>query len=249
MIIILTVVYVNILKDVITSILRGSNGSYKHNREEGGKAMIRTYSLKTDGEKKLSPHFKVKEFACNDRSEKILISDELVALLEKIREHFGKPINIASGYRTTAYNRACGGADKSQHLYGTAADIRIAGIDPLRICQYAEMQLLKGGIGHYIGSKFSHVDVRSKRARWKQIRSDQPNISISGFGLPTLRKDSKDRDSVIELQKALNKFGYALKVDGDFGTNTLKALVDFQGDKGLTVDGVCGANTWKALGV
>ena len=72
--------------------------------------MVKSYSFKTDGEKQLSPHFKVREFACNDRSDKVLISDELVALLEKIREHFGRPMAIASGYRTTTHNK--------KHLYG-----------------------------------------------------------------------------------------------------------------------------------
>ena len=34
---------------------------------------VKTYSLKSDGDKQLSPHFKVKEFRCKDGSDKILI--------------------------------------------------------------------------------------------------------------------------------------------------------------------------------
>ena len=35
--------------------------------------------------------------------------------------------------------------------------------------------------------------------------------------------------------------------DGDYGANTDKALRKFQNTNGLTVDGICGANTWDKL--
>jgi peptidoglycan hydrolase-like protein with peptidoglycan-binding domain len=41
--------------------------------------------------------------------------------------------------------------------------------------------------------------------------------------------------------------GQALKLDGDFGTNSEHALKMFQKYHGLTVDGDCGPNTWAAL--
>jgi hypothetical protein len=197
-----------------------------------------------DGNRQLSPHFKVKEFACRDGSDKVLIADGLITLLENIRNHFGKPIAIASGYRTKTYNEICGGASKSQHLYGTASDIVVLGVDPLKVCQYAEI-LGVGGIGWYIGSRFTHVDTRSTKARWKQQRSGMAQVSVSGF-LPVLRKGAKG-DDVKALQTALNEHGYKLKVDGDFGTNTYNAVVDFQRKNRLTVDGVVGVNTWAAL--
>ena len=46
------------------------------------------------------------------------------------------------------------------------------------------------------------------------------------------------------------KKGYALPkygADGSFGTETLNAVKNFQKDHGLTVDGVVGKTTWKAL--
>jgi hypothetical protein len=208
--------------------------------------MVRTYSLAKDGNRQLSEHFKVKEFACRDGSDKILISEELIALLEKIRTHFNRPVTITSGYRTKLYNEICGGATKSQHLYGTAADIIVGGTDPLKVCRYAEMLMPRsGGIGWYIGSRFTHVDTRSTKARWKQQRSGMAQVSVSGF-LPVLRKGAKG-DDVKALQTALNEHGYKLKADGDFGTNTYNAVVDFQRKNRLTVDGVVGVNTWAAL--
>jgi uncharacterized protein YcbK (DUF882 family) len=50
-------------------------------------------------------------------------------VLEKIRIHFGRPLNVNSGYRGPALNKAIGGAKNSQHMTGQAADIEIAGID------------------------------------------------------------------------------------------------------------------------
>ena len=43
--------------------------------------------------------------------------------LDKVREMWGKPIGVNSGYRSAELNRAVGGAKNSQHLRGEAADI------------------------------------------------------------------------------------------------------------------------------
>lgn len=52
----------------------------------------------------------------------------LIALIENIldplREAYGRPIIVTSGYRCPALNKAIGGAKSSQHMAGQAADIR-----------------------------------------------------------------------------------------------------------------------------
>lgn len=136
---------------------------------QGGKPMVEVnaYSKKKDGNKKLSEHFKVKEFACKDGSDPIFVSAELVEVMEKIRVHFGKPVIVTSGYRTPVYNsrKEVGGVAYSQHVYGTAADIKITGVTPKEIADYAEKLLPKsGGIGLY--KTFVHIDVRKTKSRW-----------------------------------------------------------------------------------
>ena len=127
---------------------------------------IKAYSKVKDGNKKLSTNFKVKEFACTDGSDPIFIDSELVNVLQKIRAHFGKAVTITSAYRTPGRNKAVGGETYSQHLYGKAADIKVKGVAPKKVADYAETLLKnKGGIGTY--STFTHVDVRSTKARWK----------------------------------------------------------------------------------
>ena len=89
---------------------------------------IKAYSYAKDGNRKLSANFAVKEFRCKDGSDPIFIDDELVTLLQKIRDHFGKSVTITSAYRTAAHNKAVKGATYSQHCYGKAADIRVQGV-------------------------------------------------------------------------------------------------------------------------
>ena len=65
----------------------------------------------------------------------------------------------------------------------------------------------------------------------------------------TLRKGSKGT-AVTEMQTMLLKLGYNLGpcgVDGDFGKATDAAVLSFQSDHRLTVDGICGPVTWAEL--
>ena len=127
---------------------------------------IKAYSKSKDGNKKVSTNFRVREFACSDGSDPIFIAKELVDVLQKIRSHFGRAVTITSAYRTPNRNKAVGGTTYSQHLYGMAADIKINGISPKKVAEYAETLLpKKGGIGIY--DTFTHIDVRATKARWK----------------------------------------------------------------------------------
>ena len=149
--------------------------------------MVHTYSKAKDGDTYLSKNFKVKEFACNDGSDEILISDELVAILQQIRDHFGKAITINSAYRTKTYNTKIGGATNSQHTKGTAADIVVSGITPKQVTQYVEyLQPSSGGIGLY--NSFTHVDVRTNRSRWDNTSGKE--VVVSGF--PGYEEKEKD---------------------------------------------------------
>ena len=51
------------------------------------------------------------------------------SVLQPVREHFGKPVMISSGYRSPALCEAIGSSTKSQHARGEAADFEILGVD------------------------------------------------------------------------------------------------------------------------
>lgn len=74
-------------------------------------------------------YFKESEFNCpsckNTGTEGM--NPNLVKLLDAMREHFGQPITITSGYRCAAYNKKVGGITGSQHTKGNAADFFIRG--------------------------------------------------------------------------------------------------------------------------
>ena len=133
---------------------------------------IEVYSLARDGGTALSPHFRVREFRCRDGTDPVFVDTALVELLERIREHFGKPVILTSAYRTAAHNAAVGGAKFSQHLYGKAADIQVQGVNVEQLAAYAGSLLPDtGGVGRYPvrpgrATGWVHVDVRKAKARW-----------------------------------------------------------------------------------
>ena len=135
--------------------------------------MIRQYSLARDGNRRLAPDFKVRELRCRDGSDTVMVDEVLTVVLQCIREHFGKPVTITSGYRTAAHNAAVGGAKSSQHLLGRAADIRVEGVSVEDVAAYAESLMPDwGGVGRYPVKKgratgWVHVDTRADKARWR----------------------------------------------------------------------------------
>lgn len=73
-----------------------------------------------------------------------------------------------------------------------------------------------------------------------------PEVKYVTIEMPVLRKGDKIQ-AVKTLQACLDVYGYGLEIDGSFGGKTDTALRDFQKKHGLTVDGVCGKNSWNAL--
>lgn len=127
---------------------------------------VKVYSLAAEGAKQITPHFKVREFACSDGSDVVFVAPSLVDILEAIRVHFGRPVKVTSGYRTVSYNASIkNSSKKSQHCNGLAADIKVEGHTPKEVYDYA-CSLLgdHGGVGIY--NTFVHVDVRAVKSRF-----------------------------------------------------------------------------------
>ena len=133
------------------------------------------YSLKKDGERQLSPHFKVKEFRCKDGSDEILIESGLLPVLEQIFNHFKcSRIEITSGYRTAAHDKKVGGKGSGNHVQGKAVDFVAydragAKIPSAKIVLYLE-DIGICGIGYRCGkgTYATHMDVnyRTWEKRW-----------------------------------------------------------------------------------
>lgn len=115
--------------------------------------------------KQLSENFKSSEFNCKCGNCETKVSLDLITALQDIRDHFGVPVYVTSGYRCEYWNSKVGGARYSQHKLGKAADIIVEGISPLEVAQYAQGVQFVNGIGLY--DNFVHIDVRLSKAYWK----------------------------------------------------------------------------------
>ena len=57
-------------------------------------------------------------------------------VLQPIRDHFGKPVVISSGYRSPELCEAIGSSSKSQHARGEPADFEIMGVDNMQLAMW-----------------------------------------------------------------------------------------------------------------
>lgn len=126
--------------------------------------MIKSYILDTDGNVKITNHFKVKEFACKDGSQIVFIDDYMVTLLEILRQKINKPIIITSGYRTPGWNAKCDGAKYSYHMRGMAADIRVNGMSPKELANKLDA-IVPDGCGIIVYKSWVHFDTRNGKYR------------------------------------------------------------------------------------
>lgn len=116
----------------------------------------------------LSENFSRWEFKCKcNNCSCDTVDSFLLAVLEVIRDHFGKPVAVSSGHRCKQHNADEGGGEDSQHLDGRAADISIKDVSPHAIAREANALLHgMGGIGLY--ENFVHIDTRTNGpARWE----------------------------------------------------------------------------------
>lgn len=101
-------------------------------------------------------YFKLDEFKCKCCG-KVIISDNLLLLLDRAREMAGIPFVITSGYRCEKHNAEIGGVPDSAHIKGLACDIKaVTSSKRYRIVK-ALMQVGFNRIG--IASDFIHCDI------------------------------------------------------------------------------------------
>lgn len=203
---------------------------------------------------KLSANFCSTEFDCNGTGccAQTPIDEQLVTYLQKIRDHFGAKVTVAAGYRCATHNAEVpNAAPKSKHTLGMAADIKVDGIDPLEVAQYAE-SIGVLGIGHY--DTFVHIDTRTTKSFWyshAQVKRTTFQETMKGdytMEMRTLKKGMKGED-VKAMQILLEGRGYPCGkgATGSFGSGTESAVKKYQKAKGLTADGIVGELTMKSL--
>ena len=122
-------------------------------------------TYKKNDNQKIAPNYRAREFDCQGKGccSTTPIDEKLVEYLQKIRDHFGKPVYVTA-YRCKTHNaKVANAAPNSYHCYGQAADFHIDGVAPAQIAKYAESIGIKG-IGLY--DTFVHIDTRTSKSFW-----------------------------------------------------------------------------------
>lgn len=219
----------------------------------------------------LSANFNSTEFDCHGSGccSQTKINLTLVEYLQKIRDHFGVPITITSGYRCPTHNSkpSVGGATRSKHCQGDAADIVVKGVKPAEVAKFAESIGILG-IGLYetaIDGYFVHIDTRTVKYFWygqrqkamttfggaQSVGTITNNNSVNTNTVDTILDRGDSGDAVQKLQEKLIQLGYSCGskgADGVFGNATYNAVRKFQRETpGLSVDGIVGYQTITAI--
>jgi uncharacterized protein YcbK (DUF882 family) len=110
----------------------------------------------------ITPNFSTDEFkcpCCKGADMNILF----VETLQKIRDEYGRPMPVVSGWRCGVRNAEVGGKANSRHLSGNAADIRVATTEDRYHLVALAMKHGLRGIG--INRTTVHLDARSTGVR------------------------------------------------------------------------------------
>lgn len=157
-----------------------------------------------------SKHTQVREMACKDGSDVVLIDGDLMEMIEKLFSKLNcKKYLISSGYRTPTHDKTVGGNGKGQHTLGKAVDAcfydKRGEIIPAQIVCCVAQDIGFPGIAN-ISKKYQyvHLDVReSGKYYGDEIK-----------GLNTVTKDFYKYFGVLKSDVAKYTKGYFPKYNG-----------------------------------
>lgn len=91
-------------------------------------------------------------------------------VLEPVRLHFGRPVIVTSGYRSPVLNAVIGGALRSQHTLGEAADFTVAGRSNIAVCCWIASNLAFDQLIYEFGEAgWIHVSWREAGRRMETL--------------------------------------------------------------------------------
>lgn len=126
--------------------------------------MIKDQSAFDTGHNKW-PNFSYKELACQHTGT-INLSEDFLIALQELRDAYGKPMKITSGYRSPSHPIEAKKSSPGYHSKSTGAiDVAVSGEDAVQLLTVA-LNLGWTGIGINVPS-FIHLDRRSKPTIWK----------------------------------------------------------------------------------
>ena len=180
----------------------------------------------------------VREFRGSSNARVLWTTTRAMEAWNLTRRRYGAGIPV--GY---AFKRIWEGGHgtASQHYAGVAFDVGQGTSSAIRQRIHAAATATRA---------WGYVEPLSMTPTWVHFdrRYGTPACSGTTAGYPTLRRGSRGCYVMI-LQDALSTLGYQTgsRIDGLFGTRTEEALRGYQRRTSLTVDGVCGCDSWKKI--
>ena len=107
------------------------------------------------------PNFSEAEMACKHTG-KCDMKPEFMAILQDIRNEYGKPMKVSSGYRDVTHPIEAAKDNPGEHTLGTCADIAVHGSDAVFLMKIAlRMGVTRIGINQKgpVSSRFLHLGI------------------------------------------------------------------------------------------
>ena len=130
----------------------------------------------------MGKYFTIAEMAVSDTADRMGINNRIpkdllpnvqnliMEVLDPLREWYGRPIYVNSGYRCEELNKAVGGARNSFHLTGCAADIDVHSREENgKLFEYIREHLPFTELGWEGGGRWVHVTLVPGREEERQV--------------------------------------------------------------------------------
>lgn len=216
---------------------------------------------------KLSEHFSLAELIVSPTAKRLGLSNVPTEvhianmkyvcemILEPVRAHFGKPVQINSSYRSPLVNKAVGGSKTSQHSNGEAVDFEIPGISNKVVADWvADNLLFDQVILEFYSAKdgansgWVHVSIKRNGQNRKQrlIASKSKSGGTTYTPVSDFDPSTTKAAGAPSIAKAPTQAPVQSSQAGPSKVLNLGPLAALQSKCGITADGKWGPGTYKA---
>ena len=173
-------------------------------------------------------------------------------ILEPVRAHFGKPVQINSSYRAPLVNKAVGGSKTSQHVNGQAIDFEVPGVDNKKVADWVadnlefDQVILEFYTAGDKNSGWVHASIKKEGGN-RKLRMIASKSKAGGTVYTTVKDfDPSTTRAAGAPQVASPAAPTAAAPKAAPAAAGLGALAALQSKCGITADGKWGPGTYKA---
>jgi putative chitinase len=218
---------------------------------------------------KLTEHFSLAEMIVSPTAKRLGLSNTPTPehienmryccekILEPVRAHFGKPVQINSSYRAPLVNKAVGGSKTSQHVNGQAIDFEVPGVDNKKVADWVadnlefDQVILEFYTAGDKNSGWVHASIKKEggNRKLRMIASKSKAggtvyTTVKDFDPSTLPGQYRAAAQQVSSQAAAP--AQAAPKATAAAVAGLGALAALQSKCGITADGKWGPGTYKA---